>query len=1058
MKKRLFALLMAVVMMMAMSPVVHAADSAIGSTLRLEKTEGTVTIENKNGKTISVRDGVKLYDGYTITTGAASYAYISLDGTKVVKLDANASAEVRQSGKQLEIDLHTGSLLFNVTKPLEGDETFNIRTSTMVTGIRGTSGIVTARGGGARGGGEGRQEKTSILTGSVTVTTQDENGEKNKRTLDAGKQLGATLGGATGQTPDPAKPTLTPELKESEIDPDEIPGFVATEIEKDTELKEAIRQQTKLDVDKIAENAEKKLQEDEKKAEEERIQREKEEAAEAARLALLAGIIDPAFGTPKPTSTSGGTVVVPPPMIVHSPSPSPSARETTISGTALTEADILNALSAGYNKVVVDASSRITITNSIAIPPGATLVVAGVIVIASGQHLANHSATTFILESTGTLQGDGNLYNGPDPESNDQTATGRMELHGRVELTSGGIRNVRGSILIGASAVIECQDMQFEDVNGSVTIKNGSTVTTNNLYSFGTMVIESSAVVVERTMHNDAGGNMEIKSGAYVQAAQFSNYGTLKHDGSLGITSSNDEGGFDTRGTATITGSINSTNGFEGALVTVDAGSVTFKNGASLYDDSPMNTSEPIINQLGGTVTLENVNFDFTGDNAMKMRRVVVVGGGNLSTLNIVHTGGEAHTVLKNNSSNAVIEVTGAVSNPNINISGKVDIALESPGTYLNMGHAIKFNPGVGGVLNVQANSAVNIDGIYAAAGTVNLDAGKVKKGGAALYIEDATVNINNAEVVGGDEGGNAIYVYGGGKFIINNAGAKVHTSGNEVIYFNMNATNAEASAINSGRIYSTNTSAPGGLISYEDDSLSGKMTFTGGFVHYSNIGPSAEGLMADLFTIAPALDCWDFRLVAGAVSESMFCKVEDVYRNSGVSLLGPDSNSSRITNTDTGSLTFIDDASVEIPSMTISSGTVTLIAAGMSAKRFTVKAGATITLSGSGVLAFDVKAYDEGSFYLQRLEFADDNAKIVFTGTAAIPLQLTNVSIDLKPNNAQGKIVGSSSTRAIQMLGSAGQEVRDRNGKFLGFTGTPFWHGWDTSSPFNDGTGMVLE
>ena len=47
-----------------------------------------------------------------------------------------------QSGRKLELFLETGSLYFNVTKALEADETFDIRTSTMVVGIRGTCGYV----------------------------------------------------------------------------------------------------------------------------------------------------------------------------------------------------------------------------------------------------------------------------------------------------------------------------------------------------------------------------------------------------------------------------------------------------------------------------------------------------------------------------------------------------------------------------------------------------------------------------------------------------------------------------------------------------------------------------------------------------------------------------------------------------------------------------------------------------------------------------------------------------------------------------------------------------
>lgn len=60
--------------------------------MRLTAAESTVTLKNADGKALSARDGMRLYSGYTITTGSRSYAYITLDSTKVVKLEANAPA------------------------------------------------------------------------------------------------------------------------------------------------------------------------------------------------------------------------------------------------------------------------------------------------------------------------------------------------------------------------------------------------------------------------------------------------------------------------------------------------------------------------------------------------------------------------------------------------------------------------------------------------------------------------------------------------------------------------------------------------------------------------------------------------------------------------------------------------------------------------------------------------------------------------------------------------------------------------------------------------------
>ena len=115
------------------------AEDATGSEIRLLRTEGTVKVTSTSGKSYSTREDMRLYNGYVISTEEASYAWITLDSEKAVKLDQCSSLEVRRSGKTLELMLKSGELFFNVTAPLKEDEKLNIRTSTMVTGVRGTA-------------------------------------------------------------------------------------------------------------------------------------------------------------------------------------------------------------------------------------------------------------------------------------------------------------------------------------------------------------------------------------------------------------------------------------------------------------------------------------------------------------------------------------------------------------------------------------------------------------------------------------------------------------------------------------------------------------------------------------------------------------------------------------------------------------------------------------------------------------------------------------------------------------------------------------------------------
>ena len=85
---------------------------------------------------------MKLFNGYQLETAQQSYAWFEADSAKLFKMDAVSNLEVRKKGKKSELLLNSGNLFFNVTEHLQDDEVLNIRTSSMVVGIRGTSGWV----------------------------------------------------------------------------------------------------------------------------------------------------------------------------------------------------------------------------------------------------------------------------------------------------------------------------------------------------------------------------------------------------------------------------------------------------------------------------------------------------------------------------------------------------------------------------------------------------------------------------------------------------------------------------------------------------------------------------------------------------------------------------------------------------------------------------------------------------------------------------------------------------------------------------------------------------
>ena len=143
----------------------NGSKSASATTMRLERTEGSVSVSDDQGENVKLQEHLPLYSGYLTETVSASYAWINLDDVKLAKLDEDSRASVRKENKHLELTADQGSLFFHVTEPLEEDETMEIRTGTMVVGIRGTCGWVDSR--------SINSSSVYILEGTVTCELPD---------------------------------------------------------------------------------------------------------------------------------------------------------------------------------------------------------------------------------------------------------------------------------------------------------------------------------------------------------------------------------------------------------------------------------------------------------------------------------------------------------------------------------------------------------------------------------------------------------------------------------------------------------------------------------------------------------------------------------------------------------------------------------------------------------------------------------------------------------------------------------------------------------------------
>ncbi len=142
--KRVFSLILILILMLGLAAPASAA-KAKAAVMRLQLAEGSVTVMDAGGKVLTYQKDMRLYSGYTVSTDSAGSAYILLDDTKAVKLDRNTTVTIKKSGRKLQVKVKAGQLFFNVTAPLASNEALEVRTSSMIVGIRGSSGIVSTK-------------------------------------------------------------------------------------------------------------------------------------------------------------------------------------------------------------------------------------------------------------------------------------------------------------------------------------------------------------------------------------------------------------------------------------------------------------------------------------------------------------------------------------------------------------------------------------------------------------------------------------------------------------------------------------------------------------------------------------------------------------------------------------------------------------------------------------------------------------------------------------------------------------------------------------------------
>ncbi len=471
------------------------AEEAVAASFRLYQTEGTVKVQNQNGKEMTAMQDMKLFNGYQISTEQKSYAWFEADSTKLFKMDAVSNLEVRKKGKQSELLLNSGNLFFNVTEHLQDDEVLNIRTSSMVVGIRGTSGWVKVI--------DQYHTILYMLDGSVEASVTDPvSGQRKSITLRGGQR-------AEFWIYDKNKEGDKCDIIVRQYGEEEIDGFVAVELKKNQQLQDRIRggggsgagggggTGAGFDLVSTIAKAEERLEQDQ-----EEVARKLEEIKK--QLAGLAHKVDvdPVFSnnTSKDDSGSDGGVS------------GGSATETVADPTTLTmpvsDDTVHDYLNNKKVSVILQPSSNasdnvLTVDSGLTVPSGKSLTV--------GNGISADVQNGQTLQVNGHMEMEGSLTNAGTVNN---TSANTLQIGGDLD-NAGTLENRTGRLIVKGAF------LNRGTLNTGNTVENSSAV--QNTGTFTITGGTAGAVDVNR------GGTLVVNDGTVSSVAE--NGGALQLNG-----------------------------------------------------------------------------------------------------------------------------------------------------------------------------------------------------------------------------------------------------------------------------------------------------------------------------------------------------------------------------------------------------------------------------------------------------------------------------------------------------------------------------------------------
>ena len=781
--KKTLSILMALLLLWSMALPAAAAETAAAATLRLEKAEGTVKVSNASGKSVTVTDGMRLYSGYTIATEKNSYAYVSLDSTKAVKLDASSKAEVRKSGKKLELNAVSGSLFFNVTAPVDKDESLNIRTSTMVTGVRGTSGWVVVI--------DRFTSRVHLLEGTLTVTSSEPaTGQMRQATITSGQTATATLKGL-------AQAGRQMSLTVTNLQEKQVPGFVAVEVEKDPALQQKIAAKSRLSIPAIIGDAWARLKNEQASANaaDQKIQKDLNNIA--------ADEVDQVFQNTAEDDDDDDDDDAPsvPPQPDPTPTPDPTPSDMDLDGPTAAALKAALETPGVTNVTVTNAGANDLSTESYTVSSGQTLDIrSGTFTVGSGQ----------TLDVAGTLTNSGTL-----DVAGTANITGTAENSGTITITStnslhvaGALTNT-GTIQVGGTAAL-----------GLLDIQAGGTL--NNSQSGSISVAANSSLTVAGSLNNDgsltnAGNFSLISTGTFTCKGTYTENRT---DQLYALSQSTD-------GTVYYLGPASQMSGwYTGATVTL--------LGASSGTLS------------GGTVSASGAVLDLNGHTADLSSTLTIAGelkvrggaGSGLTATTLTAAG------LSNDGTLTMLDVSAACQLYNTGTMELTDCSVAVSDGYAITNYGTTAVTTISGNSTVSSDASAALTetpvaiynqagaALYVKGGSISVGDGSMR-GSTGIMAEGGRVTVSGGVVSGGS--GVGIEAHNGCNVLI--SGGEVTSTNGDSVFLNNSALTLEGGKITSGSGLGIGVSSDVG----GDESgnvVGGSVTMTGGEV--TNTGGTA--------------------------------------------------------------------------------------------------------------------------------------------------------------------------------------------------------------------------